>query len=56
MTNQGYDYLGVIRSNSVWDKTKKGAAEIGGTSLGILRDIEVAYVKQAAAEELGIKL
>ena len=56
MTNQGHDYLGVIRSNSVWGKTKKGAAKIGGASLGILKDIAVAYAKQEASEKLGLKL
>ncbi|PTW61672.1 uncharacterized protein DUF2513 [Breoghania corrubedonensis] len=56
MTNQGHDYLAVIRSNQVWEKTKEGAAAIGGASLGIIRDLAVAYVKKEAATKLGIDL
>lgn len=56
MTNHGYDYLAVIRSDSAWGQTKKGAAKIGGASLGIMKDIAIAYVKQEASEKLGIDL
>ncbi len=56
MTNHGHDYLAVIRSDSAWGKTKKGAAKIGGASLGIMKDIAIAYVKQEASEKLGIDL
>lgn len=56
MTNQGYDYLESVRSNVVWEKTKAGAAEIGGATLGIMRDLAVAYLKQEAKAKLGIDL
>lgn len=56
MTNQGHDYLAAIRSDTVWSKTKQGAAKVGGASLGMLKDIALAYVKQEAAQKLGIDL
>lgn len=56
MTTQGYDYLEVIKSENVWKKTKEGAAQLGGTTLAMMKDLAVAYVKQEAAEKLGITL
>jgi hypothetical protein len=56
MTNQGHDYLEAIRSETVWKKTKQGAAEVGGMTLGMMKDLAVAYLKQEAAEKLGISL
>ncbi len=56
MTNHGHDYLAVIRSDSVWGQTKKAAAKIGGASLGIIKDIAIAYAKQEASKKLGIEL
>jgi len=56
MTNSGHDYLDAIRSETVWLKTKKGAAEVGGLTLGLMKDLALALVKQEAAEKLGIKL
>jgi len=56
LTNDGHDYIDVIRSNKIWEKTKSGAAQIGGVTLGMMRDIAASYVKQEAAEKLGIKL
>ena len=56
LTSQGHDYLDAVRSDTVWMKTKKGAAEVGGLTLGLMKDLALAYVKQEAAEKLGIKL
>ena len=56
MTNQGHDYAQAIRSNEIWEKTKSGAATLGGTTLGMMKDLAVGYVKQHAAEKLGIAL
>jgi len=56
ITNQGHDYAQVIRNDDIWKKTKDGAAEVGGVTLGIMKDIAVAYVKQQATEKLGIPL
>ncbi len=56
MTNQGYDYLQAIRSETIWSKTKQSAADVGGMTLGMMKDLAVAYLKQEAADKLGIKL
>ncbi|TPW31328.1 DUF2513 domain-containing protein [Pararhizobium mangrovi] len=56
MTNQGHDYLNVIRDQTVWAKTKKGASSLGGATLGMMKDIAIAYVKKEAIEKLGIQI
>ena len=56
MTNDGHDYLVAIKNNDVWQKTKEGAAKIGGATLGIMKDIAIAYLKQKTSETLGISL
>ena len=56
MTNAGHDYLDAIRSDTIWKKTKDGAAELGGVTLGMMRDIAIGYLKQEAATKLGISL
>ena len=56
MTNTGHDYLAAIRSNTVWQKTKDGAAQVGGMTLGMMRDLAIAYAKQEIREKLGIDL
>lgn len=56
MTNHGHDYLDAIRSDTVWNKTKVGAARVGGMTIGMMKDLAVAYLKQEAAEKLGIQL
>ena len=54
MTNQGHDYLEAIRSDTVWNKTKQGAAQVGGMTLGMMKDLAIAYFKQEVAGKLGI--
>lgn len=54
MTNQGNDYLASIRDDTIWTKTKSAAATLGGVSLGVMKDIAVAYVKQEASTRLGL--
>ena len=56
LTAQGHDYLNAIRSETVWNKTKEGAEKVGGVTLGIMKDIAVAYLKQEASQKLGINL
>jgi hypothetical protein len=56
MTNQGHDYAQVIQSNEIWEKTKSSVAILGGATLGMMMDLAVGYVKQHAAEKLGIAL
>ncbi len=56
LTNSGHDYLDAVRSETIWNKTKSGAAEVGGMTLGMMKDLAVADIKQEAAEKLGIAL
>ncbi|WP_244614959.1 DUF2513 domain-containing protein [Pukyongiella litopenaei] len=56
LTNTGHDYLAAIRSDTVWQRTKNGAAKVGGLTLGMMKDLAVAYVKQEANNRLGIQL
>lgn len=56
ITNQGHDYLAAIRSDTVWNKTKEAAGQLGGVTLGIMKDLAVAYVKQEAKAKLGLDL
>ena len=56
LTSQGHDYIAAIRSDTIWRKTKDGAAKVGGVSLSVMKDIAVAYVKQEIGERLGISI
>ena len=56
MTSQGHDMLDAIRSDTIWNKAKDGAASVGGVTLGILKDLALGYLKKEASERLGIAL
>lgn len=56
LTNQGHDYLAAIRNDTIWQKTKDGASIVGGVTLGMMKDIALAYVKQEIADKTGITL
>lgn len=53
---QGHEFVDVIRDPAVWKKTKEGATTIGGWTVGIIKDIGVAYLKQYAKDKLHIDL
>ncbi len=56
MTNQGHDFVAAIRDDTIWKRTKEGAAQVGGVTLGVLKDIAVAYAKQEVRVKLGIEI
>ncbi len=56
MTNQGHDFVAAVRDETIWKKTREGAAQVGGVTLGVLKDIAVAYVKQEVRTKLGLEL
>ena len=56
LTSQGHDYIAAIRSDTIWKKTKDGAASIGGVSLGVMKDLALAYLKQEISVRLGVDL
>ncbi|GGB91045.1 hypothetical protein GCM10011363_04530 [Marivita lacus] len=56
MTNQGHDYLDAVRSDNIWQKTKDGAAQVGGMTLGMMKELAIAYLKKEAKDRLGVDL
>ncbi|MHA6325019.1 DUF2513 domain-containing protein [Roseivivax sp. CAU 1753] len=56
LTNDGYDYLDAIRSDTIWNKTREGAKSVGGVTLSMMREIAVTYLKQEVAEKLGVSI
>jgi len=56
LTSAGHDYLSAIRDDASWNRTKAGAAEVGGMTLGLMKDVAVAELRQQAEEKRGIKL
>ena len=55
LSSQGHDYLDAVRDDTIWSKTKEGAATVGGLTIGMMKDLALAYVKQEAKERLGIE-
>ncbi len=56
ITNQGHDFLAATRRNDIWDRTKATAAGVGGVTLGLMKDIALAYLKQELTDRLGLPL
>jgi hypothetical protein len=54
LTNQGHDYIEAIKSDTIWSKTKEGARQVGGVTLGMMKDIAIGYLKKEAGEKLGL--
>lgn len=50
ITNQGHDYLTAIRDEGIWKRTKETAASAGGATLGIMKEIAVAILKEKVKE------
>lgn len=56
VTNAGQDFASAIKNDTVWNKTKAGAKKIGGATVQMLWEMAIVYLKQEAAEKLGIEL
>ncbi|MBT3140091.1 hypothetical protein DS909_21215 [Phaeobacter gallaeciensis] len=56
LTSLGHDYVEAIRDDTIWNKTKSGASKVGGMTLGMMKDLAIAYVKQEAKDKLGVTL
>jgi hypothetical protein len=56
VTNDGQDFVEAVRDDTIWARTKDGMSQIGGATLTMLKDIAVSYLKQKAAEQLGIQI
>jgi hypothetical protein len=56
LSPDGHDFLDSVRDQTIWSKTKAGAATVGGWTLPILAELAKAYIKQIAKERLGLDL
>lgn len=52
ITWSGHQFLDTIRPQTVWDKTKSSAAQIGSTSLTVLSQIAVTVASQVISNNL----
>ena len=56
LTNQGHDFIDAIRNDTIWQKTKTGAAAVGGVTLTIMKDLAVCYLKEELSSKIGFNL
>lgn len=57
ITNNGHDYLDLVRDDNVWKKTKAAVLETGGSStLELLKNIAYGFVKKKIEDHTGIEL
>lgn len=52
LTWAGHDFLATVRDPEVWKETKSRAAQIGGYTLDIIKELAKGYLKQKA-QQLG---
>lgn len=45
MTAAGHDFVEAIRNDTVWNRTKEAAANVGGVTLGFLGEIAKGYIR-----------
>lgn len=55
MTWQGHEFLDQVRDPDIWRKTKAGAAKLGSSSIRLLGELAVGFIKAKAAE-MGLPL
>jgi hypothetical protein len=46
ITTQGHDFLDVLRKDSVWNKTKEKASQVGGFTLATMIEFGKEYIKK----------
>ena len=56
LTWQGHDFLGSVRDNAVWKKTKEGLNKVGSFTFDAVLGLAKAYVKEQLAQHTGISL
>lgn len=54
LTPSGHEFLGSIRSDNIWSKTKSVAEKIGSHSLDTLTKISVGVLTEIIKSQLGI--
>ena len=56
LTNDGHDFAEAIKSNKIWSKTKQAVGDAGGTTIDILKQVAVGYLKQEISQKIGVSL
>jgi hypothetical protein len=56
LTPSGHDFIDSIRDPEVWRRTKEGASKAGGWTLGVIKDLGLAYLKHVIKERTGVDL
>jgi len=53
LTYEGHQFLENVKSNTVWEKTKKITKQIGSTSIGIISSVASDVLKQLISQQFG---
>jgi len=56
LTNSGHHFLDAIRDDTIWNRTKDGAAQVGGMTLKMMGDLAIANLKQEFTARVGVNL
>jgi hypothetical protein len=56
LTWAGHEFLDTLRDPTIWEKTKAGAAKLGGVGFDLLLGIAKEYIKAEAKQRLGLEL
>jgi hypothetical protein len=56
LTWEGHDFIDAIRDDAIWEKTKKGATEVGGLTFELLKDLAKGFIKKQIADKTGISI
>jgi DNA-binding transcriptional ArsR family regulator len=53
LTWQGHEFIDAVRDPEIWRKTKASGKEAGGWTLGLLKDVATALVKDTIKKHIG---
>lgn len=56
LTYAGHDFVDSVRSDDVWNKTKKGVEEAGGFTLDLLKDLAKGFIRKQIADKTGVEI
>lgn len=56
LTWDGHDFLDSVRGDDVWNKTRRGAEEVGGWTFDLLKDLAKGFLKKQIEQRTGVQL
>lgn len=56
LSYSGHDFVDSVRSDEVWNRTKKGVEEAGGFTLDLLKDLAKGFIRKQIADKTGIEI